>query len=396
MDILTDKISTKLTFEENIKTLSVSYQRNTKIAINHFMEFCKKECSSRTIVETFDFLKKLKNDDKETKLYHLLQLWINDLAKTRDSTTVRNYFAIVKKYARHHSIKISIEDVKDNLTFPKKMKERKYIMTLDDVSLIIGNSSYKKKAFYLFMLSTGLRPKEAMCIRKRHVKMLNGRYMITVPAEATKLKVEREAFTSTECFSPLTRILRNLKDNDYLWTKQENKIHAVTSAGLAFRKCCDRIGLTQKYEHVNRFKLNLYCFRAYYYTQASKRHGDEYAHKMIGHSGYLAVYDRKTIDEKLSMYADFENDLMSDQTIKHKAKIAELEEKTKRIDDLERRVQNQDKDFALRVKAIYENMEKDRKKSLAKSPELIKKDFLLQKLKKAQKDVKIFNEQLED
>lgn len=335
MDILSE-MNTRVSFEAKLKGLSVSYQRTMKVATKHFEAFCIKECNGRTIIETFDYLKTLPSEEKEAKIYHLFQTWINKLSDARDPTTVKNYFMSVKKLARHHSIKISNDDVKENLTFPKKLRERKYVMTLDDIHQILTQSTWKKKGFYLFLLSTGMRPQEALSIRKRHIKLLDsGRYMITIPAESTKLKVEREAFVSREVYPYLAKILRSKKENDLIWTGSENTVHAVTSAGSAFRNCCERVGLTQKYETVDRFKLNLYCFRAFFYSKASIKHGDEYAHKMIGHEGYMPMYDRKTLDEMIRMYADFEDDLIADQTLKQKDEIEKLKgEKQRHVEEM--------------------------------------------------------------
>ncbi len=349
MDIL-NGVRSEISFEAKLKGLSKAYQRTVKASTNQFTEFCNKECDGRTISETFDYIKKLPEENRESILYHVFQTWINQLSETKDPTTVRNYFIVIKKLARHHSIKISNEDVKDNLTLPKKIRERKYVLTLDDIHLILKESTWKKQGFYLFLLSTGMRPQEALSIRKHHIKLLdNGMYMIIIPAEATKLKVEREAFVSREVYPYLAKILRDLNQNDLIWTEQKNADHAVISAGSAFRNCCNRIGLTQRYENVNRRKLNLYCFRGFFYAKASRKHGDEYAHKAIGHTGYLPQYDRKTLDEKISMYKEFENELITDQTQRQKIelkekeqKIIELEEKTKMITDLEHIIKKKD------------------------------------------------------
>ena len=310
----------KMGFEAGLMQSSKSYQNVSKIAQDSFEAFTKAECEGKTISETFEFIKALPEAKREPTLYHVLQSWINKLCETRDTTTAKNYFGVIKKLARYYGFKISKDDVKERLKFPKKIKDRKYVLTIDDINLILKGSNWNKKGFYLFLLSTGMRPKEALSIRKKHVTQLgNGMYMITIPAEATKLKIEREAFVSREVYPYLAKMLREKEYNDLIWTGQENTDFAVITAGTTFRDLCDRIGFTQRYENVNRRKLNLYCFRGFFYAKASRKHGDEYAHKMIGHEGYLPVYDRKTIDERIEMYKEFENELIIDQT--HKLKL---------------------------------------------------------------------------
>jgi len=338
MDILSE-LKPKISFETHKKSLSKSFQRTIDVTTRNFENFCDRECAGRTIEETFDYLLKLPHEEYELKLYHLFQTWINELVKTLDPTTIRNYFMSIKKLARHHGIKISQDDVRENLIFPKKIKERKYVLTLDDIHLILKESSWKIKGFYLFLLSSGMRPQEALSIRKRHIELLaNGRYIIHIPGNAVKTKVERESFVSREVFPYLSKILRDKKPNDLVWTGQENGYHAVTTAGATFRNCCDRIGLTQKYESVDRRKLNLYCFRGFFYAKASMKHGDEYAHKMIGHAGYLPQYDRKTIDERLTMYLDYENELITDQTQKLKVENDRLKVKQNEINKMDKKI----------------------------------------------------------
>lgn len=309
----------KMGFDVRLEQLSKSYKNVSNVSIRNFEQFTKDECEGKNVQELFEYLKALPNGKRDPMLYHIFQSWINRLSETKDTTTAKNYFGVIKKLARHYGFKISNDDVKESLTFPKKLKERKYVLTLDDIHLILKESTWKKKGFYLFLLSTGMRPKEALSIRKRHVTQLsNGMYMITIPAEATKLKVEREAFVSREVYPYLTKLLREKQDNDLIWTGQKDADFAVITAGSTFRGLCDRIGFTQRYENVDRRKLNLYCFRGFFYAKASRKHGDEYAHKMIGHEGYLPVYDRKTLDERIEMYQEFENELITDQTQKLK------------------------------------------------------------------------------
>lgn len=329
----------KLGFEARLKKSSKSYQNVSKIAQANFGEFTKAECEGKNAQETFGYIKALPEAERESMLYHVFQSWINKLDETKDTTTTKNYFGVIKKLARHYGFKIGKEDVKEKLSFTKKIKDRKYVLTLDDIHLILKESTWKKKGFYLFLLSTGMRPKEALSIRKKDVTLLsNGRYLITLPAQITKLKIEREAFVSKEVYPYLARMLREKEDNDLIWTGQKNTDYAVITAGSTFRNLCDRIGFTQRYENVNRRKLNLYCFRGFFYAKASRKHGDEYAHKMIGHSGYLPEYDRKTIDERIEMYQEFENELITDQTQKLKIENDKLKAKDLKLNKMDKKI----------------------------------------------------------
>ena len=74
--------------------------------------------------------------------------------------------------------------------------------------------------------------------------------------------------------------------------------------------------ITQLIYSSNRFyKITSHSFRAYFFTAATRKHGENYAHKMTGHGGYLIQYDRYDDETKLKMYLELEPDLVVfDQT----------------------------------------------------------------------------------
>jgi len=70
------------------------------------------------------------------------------------------------------------------------------------------------------------------------------------------------------------------------------------------------LGLLDRYPNSVRFLVNIHCFRAYFSTKASQRHGMEYAHALDGHSGYMKQYYRMTPEERANKYKDLEPDLL--------------------------------------------------------------------------------------
>ncbi|MBT3474245.1 MAG: hypothetical protein HN452_01390, partial [Thaumarchaeota archaeon] len=73
-----------------------------------------------------------------------------------------------------------------------------------------------------------------------------------------------------------------------------------------------------------RYKINTHSLRAFFFTQAVRKHGENYAHRMTGHSGYLMQYDRMTDEEKLKMYIELEPDLAIYATTKADLEIERL------------------------------------------------------------------------
>jgi integrase len=327
-----------------MKGKSKSYQNLSKVASLNFERYCNS--NGITTQKWLDDLKTKSEDDCKSTFFYQTQIWINTLKLTHKGK--RNYFGIIKKLARSNGLKISKDDVQDaELDFGDKNEETKYSLSLDDIHLILKNSTWKKRGLYLFLMSTALRPKEAMSLVKSDFTLLpDGHYLINLRSGTTKKKRQREVFASKECSPYITRTLKDLSKNDLVWTTQRTPEYAVINADSVFRDLIERIGLNQKYE-TGRNKLNLYCFRAYFYTQASLKFGDEYAHKMLGHDVPLAVYDRKTPDEKLKMYQELEPNLTADQTEKLKIENDQLRGKDQQITELREELKNAVKMFLL-------------------------------------------------
>ncbi|EIJ65751.1 hypothetical protein BD31_I0849 [Candidatus Nitrosopumilus salaria BD31] len=130
--------------------------------------------------------------------------------------------------------------------------------------------------------------------------------------------------------------------------------------------------LDTKYDNSTVHKITLHSFRAFFETQASNTHGLEYAHALIGHSGYMEQYYRLSNEDRLEKYIelepkitigeDFRNQIKIDKQSK---KISELEENTQKIEELESTIQtlqnnlkNRDKDWESSVVKLFEEQAK--------------------------------------
>ncbi len=181
-----------------------------------------------------------------------------------------------------------------------------------------------------------MRPGEALSLRKKDVQFLHekGRYVITIPAKATKLKRQRTVIVSKEVNPYLSKALNNLENDDLVWARNKITKSAVSNEDDVFASYCEKVGITKKFETTGYNKINLTCFRSYYYSKASKIHGDEYAHKMMGHNGYLPQYDRKSLEDKLEMYEELEPELFVFDMTKKDEKIKQLTQANTEIDKL--------------------------------------------------------------
>ena len=117
-----------------------------------------------------------------------------------------------------------------------------------------------------------------------------------------------------------------MKDNDFVFYKgvtEDEKCRAINMS-RSLRVCLDRISLGMRYEDGS-YKISTHSLRAFFFTQAVRKHGENYAHRMTGHSGYLMQYDRMNDEEKLKMYLELEPDLSVYATTKADLEIERLQ-----------------------------------------------------------------------
>jgi hypothetical protein len=134
------------------------------------------------------------------------------------------------------------------------------------------------------------------------------RIKIDIPAQYTKTKTAHTTFVSKEAARVLVPHLNGLGPDDMIFAKNKFPYHASMTQIEAFTSARDKAGLTDKYA-ANRHHTTLHSFRSYFFTRARRVHDTDIAHAMVGHTGYLDMYDRKDDFEKLEMYIKVEPQL---------------------------------------------------------------------------------------
>ena len=122
-----------------------------------------------------------------------------------------------------------------------------------------------------------------------------------------------------------------------------------------------RLELDEKYQTSNYSKITPHTWRAYFFTKAARKHDDNYAHRMIGHSGYLMQYDRLTQEEKLNMYIELEPDLVIYDQTRNNLKIEQLEEEKASISQIKEEVARLKEQLAKQDKKILAKLREDKK-----------------------------------
>jgi hypothetical protein len=197
-------------------------------------------------------------------------------------------------------------------------------------------------------------------IRKKDLDTSGQRVKIRIEATDTKTRAGRSVWLTKEAAKYLMIRIRSLKDDDLIWTRNENTDNAEIVEGQVFSRYVDKVGLGKRYKSNNNRMITLYSFRSFFFGLASDIHREGYAHLMTGHDGYLQQYDRMSDAKKLEWFLKLEPELIIDETErqkqeleKNKTRITELEDKTRQITDLEgqmKRLQTQVSSLTLEKK----------------------------------------------
>ena len=291
------------------------------------------------------YIKTLEGEKRDDAVIDWLQSFLDSYDGRISYKVFYIYASHIKKYLRYHKIRI---DLKDELEPPMQVLEERYALPLDEMQHIIQESNWKHKGYYLSLASCGARPIEIMCLKKKDYSWTGKRWSALIPAKFTKKKMSRTVFFSTECTPYISKILKNLDDDDRVWTTQHNdadddiRIRRHT-AGCYFRSVCSKIGYNEKYETSGFYKHNMYCFRAFFYTKAlDNLDSKDLAHALIGHGAYLPEYMRKTIAQKEELYEEIESAILIFDQSQNEKKIRELKQANAELMEMRGQIKEHD------------------------------------------------------
>jgi len=341
----------KKTFAEKISKYSQNMQNSIYAAGDSFEKFCPKCYEGRESSEIFKELRLHKGKEQTESIRDVLQNWIDWQYDNGNLTSsVRQYTSKIKRIFSHEDVRIHTSDFDEPLEYKPKIQEELHALTVEEIQNILKYANPKKIGFYLALSCTGARPGELLQVRKKDVDTTKKRIKIRIEAENVKTRAGRSIWLTKEAGSYLMTKIKNLNFNDLVWGTNENPILAGKNEATQFSSLCDKAGYPEKYKSNNFRKITLYSFRSYFFGKASDVHREGYAHKMIGHGGYLPQYDRMSDEMKIEWFLKLEPELIIDPTKRQEFKITEqqeeiteLQEKNQKIDELEKRLDKQDR-----------------------------------------------------
>ena len=357
------KKKTKESFDEKISTEPVGTQYCKKYAVKIFGDFVSDRFPGKITDDVIEELNLIKNSQSqqeyEEALYGVLQDWINwNEKRGLGNYTIRTAFSNLRKFLFHLGIKTHEQDIKEYLRFGKRVKEERHPLSDEEYRSIINGFSRnpRMQAFLLVLGSSGMRMGEALKLKKKDLDFTKKRIKVNIPAD-TKTRTGRSTFISNEAKRKIEPFLEKMSQEDYVFGKH-GKVPHIHNFTRAMIRLLDKLEMNEKYQSNSFRKISTHSFRAYFFTKAARKHGENYAHKMVGHGGYLMEYDRMTEDEKLDMYLELEPELAIFEQTKNELEISRLRDKVEEIDELKQEVQKLREAQAKSDKKIVEEIMK--------------------------------------
>jgi integrase len=336
----------RITREEFIKTRGAeTTQSNARVALNMFDHFCQGTYgkSGEEIVLDLELVcKQDSNYDRVFKLVNNFILWLGQdhpelrinmcnqiMGKPKNHpSTVRRYVSSIRQFLEEFGqMEYSERRYKRLVKLPKVIDQELEPFIANQIREFVDTATRKRKPLYMTLKDSGMRIGEAMQIKRSDIDLESNPVKIEIRAEYTKTKQSRTTFVTRETKPFLVRLVKNLGDNDLVFTKNSNVNQSVNTEETLFARTRDRLGYTQRYSHNNRFKINLHAFRAFTATQLAEAYSEEFGHGFIGHKGYLKQYIRNK-DQLAKKYLQAENYLMiyeSVEVVDSSEKVKELE-----------------------------------------------------------------------
>jgi len=343
------KKRTKEGFFEKISNEPKGTIINKEVAIRNFEKFISEKFRNKSLENIIEELLVLKKNDVfeyEQALYDALQEWINwNTKEGTKSSTLRTFFSNLRSYLYYRGIKTDQQDVKENLKFGKKISDEKHPLSQEEYRAIVNayDRHPKRQALYLTLGSSGMRIGEAVRLRKKDFDFSQKRVKINIPAEITKTRKGRVTYISKEAEMRLKPILEKIESENFVFSfgkDTTDRFHAAAHESKMLTIVLRRLGMDSRYSSNKFRKITSHSFRAYFFTNACRVHGENYAHRLVGHGGYLTQYDRMTEEEKMEMYLGLESHLMIFDQTKNEIVIERLREENQDLKEMKKEIQS--------------------------------------------------------
>jgi len=305
-----------------------------KAMLKHLDEFCNQKYNGRTKEQILEELHSLKNKPEFKKyLYALMKGFIKHLDSRLRVVTTRAYFKHFKRYLKSSGFEFRDEDLKDNgVKLGRVVDGEHHTLVIEELEKLFQTIPNKHLALYHVLTSSGIRIKEAVQLKKRDFDEKTERIKITIPGKYAKNGKTRITFCSKESEQYLRPKLRNLKQDELVFTKNPNSHRARQNEEEKFDRIRNNAGFTKRFD-TGHHEITIHSFRSWFVTKCN-RIDYGFGHSLSGHDQYMARYDRLTEEELLDLYIKAEPTLqIFDRTEEQTEELKSLREELKKDRD---------------------------------------------------------------
>lgn len=128
---------------------------------------------------------------------------LNDYVTFRSSEGVEDisigyYTRTARKFMTRNGIKIPLEDFKDNVTMPKKVKRQWYDIKEDIIEILTCPMTERLKTYLMMLAATGMRPSEPLYLTINQFNFESDPPTVFINGQTTKMKIDRKNFLTKE------------------------------------------------------------------------------------------------------------------------------------------------------------------------------------------------------
>jgi len=226
------------------------------------------------------------------------------------------------------------------------------IPTREELEKILTHANARERAYFLSMLSSGMREKELCLITEDMIDFDSEPVMIKIPANISKTKRKRFTFISVEAKNSLNEWLKIRKEyvevkklrtkGLYDWLeetygkkiigKEEDRIfpYQPLATRVWWQRLLKKSGFIEKDKNTGYYTLHLYTLRKLFNTRMKNTCNNYMVEMWMGHK-IQYDYHKWTIDEHKKEYLKGMENLLIYRT---SANVEELESLKKKVDEI--------------------------------------------------------------
>lgn len=327
------------------------YQKSRFAVLKDLKDDLDKSKDTDLILRFFQhFIDWMGEDHPEIKFFTHKADKVGRSIPKKNPEVTRSYVGIVKRYVKLcHGIKIDNDDFAEWLTIPvdDSEDEEPEPFLKEELKIIIDNiQDPRRKTLFMVIKDTRLRIIESMRVKKKYFDLTTEPPSLRIPRTIQKNKrtsKTRTAYLCSETVPGVTQLLKNLDDEDLVFTDNPYDMSARNNEIRLWRNRVKKLGFTDK-KSSGHLKKNIHSIGSFTITALKEATKDpDYAHGYTGHTRYLQQYIRLSKERQIELFKQAEPYLSLNETrtvVDESKELKEIKEKLDKYQILDKLIEN--------------------------------------------------------